>query len=73
MRTVFRLLPAITVLLATSSIAQAATVSLAWDASPSPTFVGYRLDCGAAPGVYTTFIDVGNQLACSLLFADGQT
>ena len=36
------------------------TVTVAWNSSPSPDVVGYRLYYGSQPGKYTTTIDVGS-------------
>src|SRR5262245_35371383 len=66
-----RLLISIALLLTTTSIAGAATVSLAWDPSSSAEVVGYRLDYGVATGVYTTSVDVGNRTSWSLVLPDG--
>jgi hypothetical protein len=41
--------------------AEAATVTLAWDASNDPTVVGYRVDYGYQPGVHQISVNVGNQ------------
>lgn len=38
--------------------AHSATVTLAWDANPEPTVVGYRLYLGTSPGYYTSSVDV---------------
>ncbi len=38
----------------------AAGVVLAWDPSPSPQVVGYKLHWGGASGAYTGVLDVGN-------------
>jgi len=38
----------------------AAEITLAWNASPSTSTAGYRLDYGTQPGRYTAGIDVGN-------------
>ncbi len=40
--------------------APAADVTLAWDASPDTTVVGYRVYYGSVSGNYTNFIQVGN-------------
>ncbi|MCO5052448.1 MAG: Ig-like domain-containing protein [Verrucomicrobiae bacterium] len=40
--------------------APAADVTLAWDASPDATVVGYRVYYGSVSGNYTNFIQVGN-------------
>jgi hypothetical protein len=37
----------------------AASVSLAWDPSPSQNVVGYRLYYGPTPGMQTVFVDAG--------------
>jgi hypothetical protein len=42
---------------------QANTVSLAWEASPDPSVVGYNLSYGTASGDYTQSTDVGSSLS----------
>lgn len=42
------------------TIAFAASVTLAWDASPDPSVVGYRVYYGPAIGAYTNSAAVGN-------------
>jgi len=37
------------------------TVTLAWDASPSPQVIGYRVHYGTHSGNYSQLLDVGNQ------------
>lgn len=48
-------------LLILSTIAQAGDVSLAWDASVTPTVTGYKVYVGNAPRTYGTPITIGNQ------------
>jgi len=45
---------------------QANTVSLAWEASPDPSVVGYNLSYGTASGDYTQSTDVGSSLSGTL-------
>ena len=40
--------------------AAAAGITLAWDANPEATVVGYRLYRGMESGLYSEFVDVGN-------------
>jgi hypothetical protein len=44
--------------LALSSVANAASLTLAWDASSDPAVYGYRLYWGTQPGQYTSSLDV---------------
>ena len=44
----------------TSLIASAASVTLAWDASPDASVTGYRIYYGPASGAYTNSATVGN-------------
>src|SRR4051812_17874874 len=43
-----------------SAVAQAATVSLAWDPSSDPSVTGYTLYWGNQPGSHPTSLNVGN-------------
>ena len=45
-----------------ASIAQAADVTLAWNASITPGVTGYRIHQGTSTGTYTTIKDVGSGL-----------
>jgi hypothetical protein len=51
--------------------AEAASVTLAWDASPSPDVAGYRLVFGTASGQYTTQVDVFGRTEHTLTLPDG--
>lgn len=44
----------------TSLMASAASVTLAWDASPDASVTGYRIYYGPASGAYTNSATVGN-------------
>src|SRR3954469_21552391 len=48
--------------------ARAATVTVAWDASPEATVTGYRVWYGTSPKQYSRTIDVGSRTDC--LIAD---
>ena len=41
--------------------ASAASIKLAWDASPDPLVTGYRLYYGSSSGMYTFVVDAGNR------------
>jgi len=43
-----------------------ATVTLAWDASPSTNVIGYRIYYGPSSRAYTNVTDVGNALMVTL-------
>src|SRR5688572_23824953 len=54
-------------LLLASARAEAATVTLAWDAPSSPDIIGYRLMYGLTSGQYSTQVDVvGTQYTLNL-------
>ena len=54
--------------------ADAATIRLAWDASPDADVAGYIVVYGTASGSYTASMDVGKQLSCDVQgLADGRT
>ena len=46
---------------ATSGIARAGTISLAWNANPEPGVAGYVLYYGTTPGAYSASINIGNR------------
>lgn len=50
----------------TATVANAAQLTLAWDASPSPSVTGYYLYVGTTPGAGTRKIDVGNSLSAMI-------
>jgi len=47
--------------------AEAASVTLAWDASPDVTVTGYVVQYGVRPGIYTGRVDVGTRTQYSLV------
>jgi len=47
-------------LLALASTAAAGTITIAWDANPEPTVMGYVVYVGTTAGAYTASYDVGN-------------
>ena len=51
----------------TSLIASAASVTLAWDHSPDPSVVGYRIYYGASPTAMNAVIDVKTPAATSFI------
>jgi hypothetical protein len=62
---------AIVGLLLAGSIARAGqsvtrTITLAWDASPTPNVIGYRLHYGQQSGNYSHLVDVGNQTSSDI-------
>jgi len=60
--------------IAVSTVANAATVTLAWDPSAGPDVAGYAVYWGTQSGVYTTSLDVGNQTQQLITgLADGTT
>jgi hypothetical protein len=50
----------LSLVLLSSPIQAAPSVTLAWDSSPDPTVVGYNIYSGVASGTYTNRVDVGN-------------
>jgi hypothetical protein len=52
---------AVAALAAISAPAAAATLRVAWDPSPDPAVVGYRVSMGTESGVYTVVVDAGTQ------------
>jgi hypothetical protein len=42
------------------------SVTLAWNASPDPTVVGYNISYGGASGVYTNTVNVGTNMQFTL-------
>ena len=65
---------AVAIVLSLASVTQAGTLTLAWDASPSPTVIGYVVLYGVAPGAYSSFLDVGNNTTAAVHgLANGQT
>jgi hypothetical protein len=57
-----------------SSYAQAAKVTLAWNASTSSGVADYQISYGQTSGSYATHVDVGNQTSYTLTgLNDGTT
>jgi hypothetical protein len=48
-----------------ATVANADSLTLAWDRSPDTTVTGYKVVVGTAPGVYFTTLDVGNVLSAT--------
>jgi hypothetical protein len=57
---------AIMIALLLSSSARAATITLQWDRNPEPDVVGYVIRYGTQSGMYTTEVNVGNQISHTL-------
>jgi len=49
------------VVMGTSTLSNAATLTVAWDPSPDPAVAGYVVSMGTQSGVYTSAIDAGTQ------------
>lgn len=64
----FQQLVAILGLLLLPILAQGATrqVTLAWDASPDPAVIGYKLHYGTTSGAYGTTLDVGTNTSATI-------
>lgn len=43
-----------------------ASVTLAWDASPSPEVIGYKIYVGPSTRVYTNIVTLSNVLTCTI-------
>jgi hypothetical protein len=56
----------ITLLLSAPALADAATISLAWDANSESDLAGYILVYGTSSGAYSTSIDVGRSISYSV-------
>ena len=56
----FPTLVALIAILAFSSAAHAAQVTLAWDPNTQPEVTGYKIYWGTSSGTYTNSVDVGN-------------
>lgn len=65
-----RTLAAVAMLLMSAATVAAVPITLAWDRSPEPDVVGYRVSYGTASGVYTVTKDAGNN---TTLVIDGLT
>lgn len=61
-----RKLLAIVVLLVFATVAQAADVTVAWDANTEPDLDGYKIFYGTVSGTYLYMVDVGNVLEYTL-------
>src|ERR1700752_3242518 len=69
-----RFLAAWALTLAFTQSAEAATLTLAWDAVPESQVVGYKLSYGTSPGTYTTTPTLGLQTSHAVSgLADGTT
>ena len=53
-------------MLSLPAVANAATITLAWDANPDSALAGYVVAYGTSPGAYTTSVDVGNTVSYSI-------
>ena len=65
-RRVGRILSMSALLLTWAATAQAATITVAWDANPPGTVTGYRLYWGTVSGQYPQSVDVGNITTASI-------
>lgn len=63
----------LTVLLTGVTPAHGGTLTVAWDPSPDPAVMGYRVYVGTASGAYTEIYDVGNVTRFSYNGAEGTT
>ena len=63
----------LTILLTGITPAHGGTLTVAWDPSPDPTVMGYRVYVGTASGAYTEIYDVGNVTTFSYNAAEGTT
>lgn len=61
----------LTILLVGVTPAYAGSLTVAWDSSPDPTVIGYRVYVGTTSGVYTETYDVGNAITFSYNGAEG--
>lgn len=59
-------------LLGFAASARAATLTVAWDASPDQTVVGYRVFVGTQSGSYSQIFDVGSATSFSYTANEGQ-
>ena len=53
-------------MLSLPAAANAATVTLTWDANPESNLAGYTVVYGTSPGAYSTTIDIGNTISYSI-------
>jgi len=63
----------LTILLVGVTPAHGGTLTVAWDPSPDPTVMGYRVYVGTTSGAYTEIYDVGNVTTFSYNTAEGTT
>lgn len=63
----------LTILLVGVTPAHGGTLTVAWDPSPDPTVMGYRVYVGTTSGAYTEIYDVGNVTTFSYNAAEGTT
>jgi hypothetical protein len=68
------ILPCALSLVPWASVAEAATVSIAWDRSAGTDIAGYKIHYGTTSGNYSFNVDVGNYASCAISgLAEGQT
>jgi hypothetical protein len=68
------LLPCTVYLVPCTSVAEAATVTLAWDPNPESDIAGYKIHYGNASESYDYSVDVGNYTSCTISgLAEGTT
>ena len=63
----------LTILLVGVTPAHGGTLTVAWDPSPDPAVMGYRVYVGATSGAYSEIYDVGNVTTFSYNAAEGTT
>ena len=63
----------LTILLTGVTSAHGGTLTVAWDPSPDPTVMGYRVYVGTGSGAYSEVYDVGNVTTFSYNAAEGIT
>ena len=63
----------LTILLVGVTPAHGGTLTVAWDPSPDPTVMGYRVYVGTSSGAYTEIYDVGKVTTFSYNAAEGTT
>ena len=63
----------LTILLTGVTPAHGGTLTVAWDPSPDPSVMGYRVYVGTASGIHTEIYDVGNVTTFSYNAAEGTT
>jgi hypothetical protein len=60
------LLPHTVYLITYTSVADAATVTLAWDKNSETDIAGYRMHYGTTRGSYSYNVDIGNSTSCTI-------